>query len=557
MHLFCFTVYCIFMKLYCSILLILSGLTFFSCEQKERKGKMIFRYNQISGMETLDPAFAKSLAIMWGTHFIYNTLLEVDSGLNTVPSLAKSWEASPDGLQYIFHLRNDVYFHDNDAFDQGKGRKMTAGDVVYSFERIIDPAEATAGAWVFNGRVREHQPFEAPDDTTFVIHLKEPFRPLPQILTMQYCSVVPKEVVQKWAKDFRNHPCGTGPFQFKYWDEGNMLVLHRNAHYWEKDEGGNRLPYLDAVQVSFNATRAIEFLLFNQKKIDFINGIDGSMKDMILTRKGTLRPEFQTRINLHKQTYLYTEYLGFVVDSTNALIKNDPVKLRKIRQAINYAIDRQKIVTYFRNGVGVPATEGRGFVPTGMPGTAYAVTTGYEYNPAKALQLLKEAGFPEGKNLPAITLTAPDVYVDICNFVASELNEVGIRTQVQVMLMGLLRQMMTKNRLPFFKAGWVADYPDAETFLACFYSEFPSPPNYTQFRNKTFDRWYKESLVANNDTLRYQLYARMDSLVSSEAPVAPLYYDELLHFTQKDITGLQSNALNIIDLRRVRKPRDN
>lgn len=508
-------------------------------------------------METLDPAFAKSLAIMWGTHFIYNTLLEVDSGLNTVPSLAKKWEVSPDGLQYTFHLRSDVYFHDNDAFAQGKGRRMTANDVVYSFNRIIDPAEATAGAWVFNGRVREQRPFEASDDTTFIIHLKEPFRPLPQILTMQYCSVVPEEVVKKWGKDFRNHPCGTGPFRFKYWDEGNMLVLHRNLHYWEKDEAGNALPYLDAVQVSFNDTRAIEFLLFNQKKIDFINGIDGSMKDMILTRKGTLRPEFQNKINLHKQTYLYTEYLGFVIDSTNVLVKNDPVKLKKIRQAINYAIDRQKIVTYFRNGVGIPATGGRGFVPAGMPGTEYAVTNGYEYNPAKALQLLKEAGFPEGKNLPAITLTAPDVYVDICNFVASELNEVGIHTQVQVMLMGLLRQMMTKNQLPFFKAGWVADYPDAETFLACFYSGFPSPPNYTRFSNKTFDRWYKESLVANKDTLRYRLYAQMDSLVSSEAPVVSLYYDELLHFTQKNITGLQSNALNIIDLRRVKKPRDN
>jgi peptide/nickel transport system substrate-binding protein len=545
------------MKLSRPILLILLSIAFFSCEQKGGKGKMIFRYNQISGMETLDPAFAKSLAIMWGTHFIYNTLLEVDSGLNTVPSLAKNWDISTDGLQYTFHLRNDVYFHDNDAFAQGKGRKMTAGDVVYSFNRIIDPTEATAGAWVFNGRVREQQPFEALNDTTFVIHLKEPFRPLPQILTMQYCSVIPQEAVQKWGKDFRNHPCGTGPFQFKYWDEGNMLVLHRNPHYWEKDEAGNRLPYLDAVQVSFNDTRAIEFLLFNQKKIDFINGIDGSMKDMILTRKGTLRPEFQSKINLHKQTYLYTEYLGFVIDSTNALVKNDPVKLRKIRQAINYAIDRKKIVTYFRNGVGIPATTGRGFVPTGMPGTEYAVATGYEYNPAKALQLLKEAGFPEGKNLPAITLTAPDVYVDICNFVASELNEVGIRTQVQVMLMGLLRQMMTKNQLPFFKAGWVADYPDAETFLACFYSEFPSPPNYTRFNNKTFDRWYKESLIANNDTVRYRLYAKMDSLVSSEAPVVPLYYDELLHFTQKDIIGLQSNALNIIDLRRVKKNRDN
>lgn len=502
-------------------------------------------------METLDPAFAKSLAIMWGTHFIYNTLLEVDSAMHVVPSLAKRWEVSPDGLHYTFYLRNDVYFHDNDAFPAGRGRLMTAADVVYSFNRIIDPATASAGAWIFNGRVRTQRPFEAPNDTTLLLHLQEPFRPLPEILTMQYCSVVPREVVQKWDKDFRNHPCGTGPFQFKYWDEGNMLVLHRNPRYWEKDAAGQALPYLDAVQVSFHDTRAMEFLLLKQKKIDFINGIDGSMKDMILTRNGTLRPEYTRDIRLEKQLYLYTEYLGFVIDSTNPLVRDNPVKLRKIRQAINYAIDRKKIVTYFRNGVGIPA--GRGFTPPGMPGTEHPLTAGYEYNPAKALQLLEEAGFPNGKGLPVITLTSPDVYADICNFVATELNEVGIRTQVQVMLMGLLRQLMTRSQLPFFKAGWVADYPDAETFLACFYGDFPSPPNYTRYQNRQYDAWYRQSLRAATDSLRFSLYGKMDSLVSSEAAIVPLYYDQMLHFTRNNVTGLQSNALNIIDLRRVRK----
>jgi peptide/nickel transport system substrate-binding protein len=521
-----------------------------SCNRKETGGKMIFRYNQISGMETLDPAFAKSLAIMWGTHMLYNTLLEVDSGLHLVPSLATRWEASSDGLAYTFHLRSDVYFHDNDAFAGGRGRRMTAADAVYSFNRLMDPATASAGAWIFNDRVREEEPFIAIDDSTLVIHLKTAFRPLPQILTMQYCAIVPREVVEKWGKDFRNHPCGTGPFRFKYWDEGNMLVLHRNPRYWEKDEAGAALPYLDAVKVSFNDTRAMEFLLFNQKKIDFVNGIDGSMKDMILTRKGTLRPEYENKIHLDKQLYLYTEYLGFMIDSTNPLVKDNPLKLKKIRQAINYAIDRRKIVTYFRNGVGIPAT---GFIPAGMPGTGGSGIQGYEYDPAKALALLAEAGFPNGKNLPLITLTSPDVYVDICNFVASQLNEIGIRTQVQVMLMGLLRQMMTRSQLPFFKAGWVADYPDAETFLACFYSGFPAPPNYSRYSNSLFDRWYRESLAAAGDSVRFALYRKMDSLVSTEAPVVPLYYDEMLHFTQKNITGLQSNALNIIDLRRVRK----
>jgi oligopeptide transport system substrate-binding protein len=524
-----------------------------SCKRSETGEKMIFRYNQIEGIETLDPAFAKSIAIMWGTHFIFNTLLEVDSGLNTIPSLAKNWTLSPDGLRYTFNLRTDVYFQDNDAFPNNKGRKMTATDVVYSFTRLINPEMATAGAWVFNGRVREKEPFIAENDSTIVITLQEPFRPLPQILTMQYCSIVPKEVVEKWGKDFRNHPCGTGPFQLKYWDEGNTMVLYKNPHYWESDETGKRLPYLDAIQVSFNDTRALEFLLFKQKKIDFINGIDGSMKDMVLTRKGELRPEFSSKMNLQKHSYLYNEYIGCIVDSANPLLKSNPVRLRKVRQAINYAIDRQKIVTYFRNGVGVPAGKGCGFIPTTMIPDQFNLVQGYEYNPSKALALLKEAGFPNGKNLPVITLTAPDSYVDICNFVATQLNDVGIHTEVQVMLKGLMRQMMTKNQLPFFKAGWVADYPDAETFLACFYSKFPSPPNYTQFQNTTFDNWYRESLKAGNDTARFQLYSRMDSLISAEAPVVPLFYDEILHFTQKNITGFQTNALNIIDLRRVKK----
>ena len=538
------------LRLYILAVLI-SFLALASCKQRAEEQKMVFRYNQTAGMETLDPAFAKSLSIMWGVHFIYNTLLEVDTSLHIVPSLAQRWEVSDDGLHYTFLLRSDVWFQDNEAFARGKGRKMLASDVAYSFNRLIDPATASAGAWIFNGRVKEDNPFEALDDSTFVIHLKEPFRPMAEILTMQYCSIVPKEVVEKWGKDFRNHPCGTGPFQIKLWDEGNVLILHKNPRYWEKDESGAKLPYLDAVQVSFNETKAMEFLLFNQKKLDFVNGIDGSMKDMVLTKKGTLRPEFTDKINLDKHIYLNTEYLGFVIDTSNDLLRDSPIKIKKIRQAINYAIDRQKIVTYFRNGVGVPAT--KGFTPIGMPGTEKAKTTGYTYNPEKAMELLAEAGFPNGKNLPMITLTAPDAYVDVCNFVASQLNEIGISTQVEVMLAGLLRQMMTRSQKSFFKAGWIADYPDAETYLACFYSEFPAPPNYSRFSNKTFDAWYKRSLLTNDDSLRFELYGKMDSLVSAEAAVVPLFYDELLHFTQKNIVGMQRNSLNIIDLKRVRK----
>ena len=532
-------------------LLIMVCLPVSSCNNKQQDNGNIFRYNQIGGLESLDPAFAKNLAIMWGVNFIYNTLLEVDSNMRIVPSIARSWEVSPDGLHYTFHLRNDVYFQNNAAFPEGKGRRMIAADVVYSFERLVNPATASAGAWIFNDRIREEQPFEAPNDSTFVLHLKTPFRPLKEILTMPYCSIVPREVVAKWGKDFRNHPCGTGPFQFQYWDEGNTLVLHKNEHYWEKDEHGIPLPYLDGVQVSFHETRAIEFLLFQQGKLDFINGIDGSMKDIILTKKGVLKETLQKKFNLRKSVYLNTEYLGILVDTNNTLLRNNPLKQTQVRQAINYAIDRQKIVTYFRNGVGIPAN--RGFIPIGMPGTENKLPYGYPYDPGKAIQLLADAGFPNGKGLPVITLLSPETHADICNFIASELKNIGISVQIQVMQPGLLRQMMSRSQAPFFKAQWIADYPDAETYLAFFYSRLPAPPNYTRFSYPLFDRWYEASLQAENDSMRFQLYAKMDSLVSSLAPVVPLFYDEMLHFTQKNITGLQSNALNMIDLKRVKK----
>src|SRR5690606_15987994 len=109
-------------------------------------------------------------------------------------------------------------------------------DVAYSFNRIIDPKVASYGSWIFNDRVTATDPFVAVDDTTLQIHLLRPFRPLPEILSMPYCGVIPREVAEKWGKDFRSHPCGTGPFQFRYWDEGNMLILHKNPHYWEEDD---------------------------------------------------------------------------------------------------------------------------------------------------------------------------------------------------------------------------------------------------------------------------------------------------------------------------------
>ena len=531
------------MKYYC----LLFTLFLFSCGQRSKEHKMVFRYNQPEGIPTLDPAFAKNQAIMWAVRQIYNTLVEPDSMLNIRPSLATRWEVSEDRRTYRFYLRNDVYFHDNEIFPGGKGRKMIAADVVYSLKRIMDPGTASPGAWIFNSTVDPATGFQAIDDTTFQLTLIQPFHPIMGILSMQYCSIIPHEAVEKYGKDFRKHPCGTGPFKFHYWDEGQALILHKYEGYFEKDEAGKQLPYLDAVKVVFVDSKATEFLLFRQGELDFINDIETSFKDEVLTKQGHLKKEWEGKIALIKAPYLNTEYFGIVMDPE----KQDP-SLRdiRIRQAINYGFDRVKMMTYLRNSIGIPATSG--FVPAGLPSFDTTHVKGYTYDLVKCRQLLREAGYPEGKGLPPIKLVSIPIYADLANYVANQLQDVGIRVQVEVIQKGTLMDQVAKSAVPFFRASWIADYPDAESYLAMFYSKNPAPPNYTRYKNPAFDQLYEKAMLETNDSLRYKLYQEMDQMVIKDAPVVPLFYDISVRFRQMNVTGLSSNGLNLLELRRVK-----
>jgi peptide/nickel transport system substrate-binding protein len=530
------------------LLFILTLLMATSCGHRQAsQEKQVFNLNLSSGsLESLDPAYAKDLYTMWTTHMLYNTLVETDSNLYLKPSLAKSWEISADGLNYTFHLQPDVYFHPNPLF-KGK-RKMTAADVAFSFSRIIHPEIASSGAWIFNGHVKDSSAFEAKDDSTFVLHLIAPFRPMLAMLSMPYCSIVPHEVANHYGKDFRSNPCGTGPFQYHSWDEGNVLLLHKNKDYWERDGHQKRLPYLEAIHISFYDSKATEFLLFLQGKLHFTHSLDGSFKDLILRKDGQLKPEYSKQFQLKKSRYLNTEYLGFLTDTNSPLLIQSPLKNKLVRQAINYAIDRKKISTYFKNSVGIPATGG--FTAPGLAGFDSVATYGYHYDPEKATGLLRQAGYPKGKGLPTLNILSPENYADIVNFVATQLQEVGIPAKIEIMQPNILKQQMSRSQALFFRAQWIADYPDAETYLAFFNSSFPAPPNYTRYHNPVFDKLYNESMNLP-DTQRYKVYRQMDSIAIADAPLVPLFYDQLLHFTQNNVQGFSSNPMNLIDLKRV------
>ncbi|GAA4101453.1 ABC transporter substrate-binding protein [Mucilaginibacter panaciglaebae] len=524
-----------------------------SCSSSDTNGhQTVFNINLDEGLTSLDPAFCRNHNTIWMDNQIYNGLVQIDDSLKTSACIAKSWDISADGKVYTFHLRNDVTFQDDLHFKNGTGRKVVAADFVYSFGRLIDPKVASSGSWIFSDKVAGKEAFQALDDTTFRITLKQPFAPFISMLTAQYCSVVPHEVVDFYGKDFRSHPVGTGPFRFRYWKEGEILVLLKNPKYWEKDNKGNSLPYLDAIRATFIDDKQTAFMEFIKKKLDFFNDIDGSYRDDILTKSGHITSKYKNKFVMSTGPYLNTVYLGILVDTTLPIVKHSPLRLLKIRQAVNYAIDKEKLVKYLRNSLSTPGTAG--FVPKGMPGFS-AEVKGYNYNLGKVSQLLASAGFPQGKNLPLITLTTTVAYHNLIEYIQGELERAGIKTKIEVIQGASLREMVAKNSINFFYGTWIADYPDAENYLSLFYSKnkIPFGPNYTGFSNGGFDRLFEQAYNVKSHAERYNLYHKMDQLVMDNAPVVVLYYDKRVNLYQNNISGYSLNAQNLLTLKRIKK----
>ena len=523
-----------------------------SCGETASNGKKVFNMNLDQNLTSMDPAFARNQNAIWMINQVFNGLVQIDSSLQIVPCIAKTWQVSADGLSYTFNLRNDVHFQDHELFPKGKGRKVVASDFVYSFYRLIDPKVASSGGWIFSDKVKDINNFVALNDSTFQIRLIKPFPAFMNLLCTQYCSVVPREVADHYGKDFRNHPVGTGPFRFKYWKEDEILVLLKNENYWEK-QGADKLPYLDAVKVTFISDKQSAFMNFLKKELDFFDKVDGSYRDDILTKSGNMTSKYKGKFVLRKGLYLCTEYIGILVDSNIAITKNSPLKYKKVRQAINYAIDRSKLIKYLRNGIGTPATSG--FIPQGMPGFDSTAVKGYHYNPKKAAQLLAEAGFPNGKGMSQVTLNTSTTYKDLIEFVQGELSEIGIKTKVEVSPSASLRDLISKNEVNFFRGSWISDYPDGENYLAMFYSKnkVPNGPNYTAYYNDKFDRLLEQSYYENDHEKRYKLYQAMDNMVMEYGNIVPLFYDQAVVMTQNNISGYSMNPLSWMILKTVKK----
>ena len=498
----------------------------------------VFLYNEYRNVTSLDPAFARNPQNIWPINQLFNGLVQLDSTLQVQPEIAKKWHISDDGLTYTFDLRQDVYFHPSPYFGSKKTRNVVAEDFVYSFDRLKDPKLASPGQWVMN----QVDDYQAKNDSVFQINLKKPFPAFLGLLCMRYCAVVPKEAASN--ENFRKHPVGTGPFYFKRWEENVKLVLRRNTNYFERDANGHKLPYLEAIAIQFIPDIQSEFILFLQGKLDFINSIDASYKDHLLTPEGTLNLKFKDQINMQKGPYLNTEYLGFYLDA-----KESPIADIRIREAINIGFSRETMIAYLRNNIGTPAH--RGIIPLGLAGAA---KNPFIYDPNKARALVA-AYTKENGEKPKIRIATDANYLNLCEFLQSELSKIGLEIQIDILPTATLRQAKSNGTLEVFRASWIADYPDAENYLSLFYSKNFSPngPNYTHFSNSKFDSLYQQAIQTNKVSKRVQLYESMDSLALASFPVAPLFYDEAVRFTQKSVKGLEMNPINLLVLKNVQK----
>src|SRR5690606_21107752 len=460
----------------------------------------VFRYNEHKNIGSLDPAFSKDISDIWATNQLFNGLVQMDGELNIQPSIAKSWTISEDALTYSFLLRNDVFFHEHELFGNDSTRTVNASDFEYSLNRLIKKKVASPVSLVLN-RVEN---FKAINDSVFQIKLKSPFPAFLGLLTMKYCSVVPKEIVDFYGSNFRSNPIGTGPFKFKRWEENLKLVFRKNSNYFEKDSLGNALPYLEAIAITFLPDKQSEFLQFAQGNIDFIIGLDASYKDDILTANGHLQNKYLADVDMVRGPYLNTEYLSFYLDS-----KIPEIQSELIRKAINYGCDRNKMMMYLRNGIGIPADGG--FIPKGLP--SYDNTIGTSFKPYIAKQLTEQFKAKSGIKNPEISITTTSNYLSFSEYIQRELQKIGLIVKIDVMPGAALRDAKANGKLDIFRASWVADYPDAENYLSLFYSKnfAPNGPNYTHYKSELFDAWYEEAFNEIDDEKRNILYTKMDS----------------------------------------------
>ncbi|MEX2588817.1 MAG: ABC transporter substrate-binding protein [Chitinophagales bacterium] len=530
----------------------------------------IFRMNEVEYFRSLYPHNVTEVGGHRLTNQIYEGLVGLDQGdLTIVPVIAKSWEVDSQATEFIFHLREDVYYHDDPCFPDGKGRNVTAHDFKYVFTRLCASGNDNQGYWVFEDKVQGCKDYylstldgsplpegvtgvEVLDDYTLKITLEKPFAAFLNLLALPFTAVFPEEAVEKYGRDMRTKTVGTGPFYVKAMKTDETVILSKNPNYWGKDEAGNQLPYLDGIRFSYIKERKSELLELRQGNLDMIYRLPLEMVNEVVGPDEKLKPEYKN-FELQSMANMSVQYYGF--QHWSDLFEN-----KNLRIAFNYAVDRQKICSYTLKGTGIPGHYG--IVPPAMTNYDAKALKGYEFNPDKARNFMEKAGYPNGAGFPEITLqinSGGGTNEQVAEAVQSMLSEVlNIKINITKLPFAQHLENLETGKVDFWRAGWIADYPDPENFLNLFYSkhipeklEDKSYLNSTRYKNPKFDALFEEALQTVDDDQRNLLYLKAEQQMLDDAAIIPLFYYKDYRLLQPNVKNFPQNAMEHRNLREV------
>jgi peptide/nickel transport system substrate-binding protein/oligopeptide transport system substrate-binding protein len=482
-------------------------------------------YRKALGNEpvTLDPALITSTYATAVAQQLFDGLVQFDADLNVIPSIANSWSASHDGLTWTFHLRQGVRFH--------HGREVTANDFVYTFTRILDPHTQSPYTSIFE-RVQGAQAFmatasdrvtglQALDPYTLRITLSQPYAPFISMLGIVQASVVPRDEVARLGKQFSQQPVGTGPFRFERWMAGQDIVLQANPTYFEGR------PFLDRIHYRIFTPADSRAILAEFEQ--------GHLEDASIPAQERQRLRSDARYRFFRKPLLATLFLW--IDT-----KGSPLSHVKVRQAINYGINRRVINDEIRQNGSV---EARGILPPGMPGYNPELA-GYQYDPERAQHLLVEAGYPQSQGLPTVELWtsvgSPTVLAEH-EAIQHDLQRLGISVVLRkAESWRQYTELLGKRPGSMFRYAWFADFPDPDNFLfTLFHSQ--SPNNVGNYQNPEVDRLLELARRENDYFQRLQIYRQAEALIMADAPTVNLVYATFEHLFQPYVRGIALNAL--------------
>lgn len=543
--------------------------------KREAKGGVVeyggvFKVNEFEDFKSLYPLSIIDAPSYRIATQIYEGPLKFDQAtLNTVPGLAEEVTTNEDATVFTLKIRKGVKFHDDECFPEGKGREVTAKDFKYCLDRLCQADGDNQLYYIFQKRVKgapeyfksteEKKPLaggvsgiKVIDDYTVQIELNHSSANFMKILAHPACFIYPKEAVEKYGDDMRTKCVGTGPFRVRAIKEG-YVILSRNDNYWMKDEWGNQLPYLNGIKITFIKEKKTELMEFRKRSLDMVWKLPVDEIPNILSSQDQAKNGGNIEFDLQSVNSLSTQYYCF-------LHQSDIFKDKRVRQAFNYAIDRKTICDFVLQGEGEPADYG--FIPP-FPGySAYQNIKGFKFDVARAKKLLSDAGYPNGRGFPEVTLqlnsggsTNKVVAEAVQNMLRENLN---INIKLETLPFPEHVNRFEHGKAMFWRTAWIADYPDPENFLAMFEStsvpadiNARSFPNVSRYVSPAYDTLLKQASLEIDDAKRNILYGQLDQMLIDDAVVMPVYYDNFLRLVQKNVRNLPINAMEYRDFTKV------